>query len=70
MALPEEGIKNIDIICPGFAIDCLETLEEINMANKDIFIKAGGQRYQYIPALNDSGANVQLMLDLISSRGS
>ena len=70
MALPEEGFKNIDIICPGFAIDCLETLEEINMANKDIFIKAGGERYQYIPALNDSDANVQLMLDLITRRGS
>jgi len=70
MALPEEGFKNIDIICPGFAIDCLETLEEINMANKDIFIQAGGQQYQYISALNDSAANVKLMLDLIASRGS
>ncbi|GAW85531.1 ferrochelatase [Bathymodiolus platifrons methanotrophic gill symbiont] len=70
MALPEEGFKSIDIICPGFAIDCLETLEEINMANKDIFIKAGGEKYQYIPALNDSDANVKLMLDLIASRGS
>ena len=70
MVLPEEGFKNIDIICPGFAIDCLETLEEINMANKDIFIKAGGEKYQYIPALNDSDANVELMLDLIASRGS
>jgi len=66
MALPEEGFKSIDIICPGFAIDCLETLEEINMANKEIFIKAGGEQYQYIPALNDSDANVKLMLDLIA----
>ncbi|WP_428354703.1 ferrochelatase [Methyloprofundus sp.] len=70
MALPEEGFKNVDIICPGFAIDCLETLEEINMANKDIFMQAGGERYQYIPALNDSDANVQLMVDLINHRGS
>lgn len=70
MALPGEGIKNIDIICPGFAVDCLETLEEINMANRDIFIKAGGEQYQYVPALNDSDANVQLMLALIDSRGS
>lgn len=70
MALPQEGFKSIDIICPGFVIDCLETLEEINMANKDIFIKAGGQQYQYISALNDSEASVKLMLDLISSRGS
>lgn len=70
MALPGEGFKNIDIICPGFVVDCLETLEEINMANRGIFIKAGGEQYQYIPALNDSEANVQLMLDLIESRGS
>ncbi len=67
MELPKEGIENIDIICPGFAIDCLETLEEINMTNKDIFIAAGGTRYQYIPALNDTDANVKLMLDLISA---
>lgn len=70
MALPQEGIKKIDIICPGFAVDCLETLEEINMTNKDIFIQAGGEQYQYIPALNDSEANVQLMVNLITARGS
>lgn len=65
MALPTEGIKHIDIICPGFTIDCLETLEEINMANKEIFIQAGGEQYHYIAALNDSETSVNLMLDLI-----
>lgn len=70
MALPKEGFKNIDIICPGFAVDCLETLEEINITNRDIFMQAGGKQYQYIPALNDSDANVQLMLDLLENRGS
>jgi len=68
MALPAEGIKKIDIICPGFTIDCLETLEEINMANKEIFIEAGGEQYQYIAALNDSIASVDLMLDLIEHK--
>jgi len=68
MALPEEGFKNIDIICPGFAIDCLETLEEINMTNKEIFLEAGGEQYRYIPCLNDSEANVQLMVDLIENK--
>ncbi|MCK5356041.1 MAG: ferrochelatase, partial [Methyloprofundus sp.] len=68
MALPEEGFKSIDIICPGFTIDCLETLEEINMTNKDIFIQAGGEQYQYIAALNDSEASVKLMLDLIENK--
>ncbi len=67
-ALPAEGFKNIDIICPGFAIDCLETLEEINMTNKDVFMAAGGEQYRYIPCLNDSEANVQLMVDLIENK--
>lgn len=68
MALPAEGFKEIDVICPGFTIDCLETLEEINMANKDIFMQAGGVQYQYIPALNASEASVNLMLDLIENK--
>jgi ferrochelatase len=68
MALPEEGFKNIDIICPGFVIDCLETLEEINMTNKAIFFEAGGEQYRYIPCLNDSDENVQLMVDLIENK--
>lgn len=68
MALPAEGIKNIDIICPGFTIDCLETLEEINMANKQIFLEAGGEQYRYIAALNDSEESVKLMLDLIENK--
>ncbi len=68
MALPAEGIKSVDIICPGFTIDCLETLEEINIANKAIFIEAGGEQYQYIAALNDSAASVELMIDLIENK--
>lgn len=68
MALPAEGFKNIDIICPGFAIDCLETLEEINMANRDIFMTAGGEQYRYIACLNDADSNTQLMLDLIENK--
>jgi len=68
MALPEEGFKNIDIICPGFVIDCLETLEEINMTNKAIFFEAGGEQYRYIACLNDSDENVQLMVDLIENK--
>jgi len=67
-ALPSEGFKTIDIICPGFAVDCLETLEEINMTNKEIFIQAGGEHYHYIPALNDSDTNVNLLIDLIENK--
>ncbi len=64
-ALPAQGLKNIDVICPGFAVDCLETLEEIEMANKAIFLEAGGETYHYIPALNDSDKHVELMIELI-----
>ncbi len=51
-ALARRGVKNLDVICPGFAADCLETLEEIGMENRDAFRAAGGEQYQYIPALN------------------
>ncbi|MDX2505249.1 MAG: ferrochelatase, partial [Gammaproteobacteria bacterium] len=63
--LAQQGIDAVDIICPGFAIDCLETLEEIMVENRDVFLQAGGQQYQYIPALNDSPNNITAMADLI-----
>ncbi|MEO1879136.1 MAG: ferrochelatase [Methylococcales bacterium] len=64
-ALPDQGIKRVDVVCPGFAVDCLETLEEIEMANKDYFMAAGGENYRYIPALNAAKQHVQLMSALI-----
>lgn len=64
-ALPKEGIKNISVICPAFAADCLETLEEITEENKEYFMAAGGESYHYIPALNDSEAHIQMMVDLV-----
>ena len=65
--LPTQGIKSVDIICPGFAVDCLETLDEIARENEEIFIKAGGQRFEYIPALNSSAAQINLMTELIKT---
>lgn len=59
------GIKSVDVISPSFAVDCLETLEEINIQMRQIFIKAGGHRYQYIPALNDKPAHVNVLKALI-----
>ncbi len=64
--LPKEGVKNVDVVCPGFAVDCLETLEETAMENKKIFHEAGGENYRYIPALNDSDSNVEVMLDILN----
>jgi ferrochelatase len=66
--LPGQGIKTVDVVCPGFAVDCLETLEEIAMENKSIFMEAGGTSYRYIPALNDSEAHVNAIVNLLERK--
>jgi len=63
--LPGQGVKAVDVVCPGFAVDCLETLEEIAIANKEIFIAAGGEQYRYIPALNADAEHAKALVDLI-----
>jgi len=60
-----EDIKSVDVISPGFSADCLETLEEINMQNRDFFIQAGGKKFSYIPALNDRPSHIEAILDII-----
>lgn len=64
-ALPKQGVKDIAIICPGFAADCLETLEEIAEENKNYFLQAGGEKYQYIPALNAEDSHIAVLKNLI-----
>ncbi|HSW94024.1 MAG TPA: ferrochelatase [Gammaproteobacteria bacterium] len=64
-ALPKKGITDISVMCPGFAVDCLETLEEIAIRGKEQFFKAGGKNFRYIPALNDCKRHVELLVDLI-----
>lgn len=64
-ALPGQGIKSVDIICPGFSADCLETLEEIDQENREYFIEAGGEEYAYIPCLNDSDSHAELMAEIV-----
>jgi ferrochelatase len=66
--MPSQGIKAVDVICPGFAVDCLETLEEIAMQYKDVFLQAGGQEFNYIPALNASEQHISLLLALIQQQ--
>ncbi|MEA3412570.1 MAG: ferrochelatase [Pseudomonadota bacterium] len=63
--LPGKGIASVDVVCPGFSIDCLETLEEIDMQNREIFLSAGGQRFHYIAALNDSADHVTALGSLV-----
>lgn len=64
-SLPGKGIKEVDIMCPGFSSDCLETLEEIQGENREVFEGAGGKVYHYIPALNDHDSHIDLMADLV-----
>ena len=68
--LPESGTKRVDIISPAFSADCLETLEELSVENRDIFMAAGGEQYQYIPALNDDPGMISLLVDLVQQNSS
>ncbi|MDH5395593.1 MAG: ferrochelatase, partial [Gammaproteobacteria bacterium] len=65
-----EGIKNVQICCPGFSADCLETLEEIKVENRDYFLNAGGEKFDYIPALNDNTDHIGMMGQLIKQHAS
>jgi protoporphyrin/coproporphyrin ferrochelatase len=61
-----EGIEGVQVVCPAFSVDCLETLEEIAQENRDYFLEAGGKSYDYIPALNDRPAHIAMLADLIA----
>jgi ferrochelatase len=63
--LGKRGLSRIDVVCPGFAVDCLETLEEIAMQNADFFIESGGDSLHYIPALNARDDHVGLLAALV-----
>ncbi|ODC01340.1 ferrochelatase [Candidatus Thiodiazotropha endoloripes] len=60
-----EGIKSVQVVCPAFATDCLETLEEIGVENRDYFLQGGGAEYRYIPALNDDPKHIEMFANLI-----
>jgi ferrochelatase len=63
-ALPKQGVKDIQVICPGFSADCLETIEEIGEENREYFMEAGGEKFGYIPCLNDREDHTQALADL------
>lgn len=63
-SLPGKGIKQVQVVCPGFSSDCLETIEEIAMENRDIFIEAGGESFGYIPCLNAQPAHIEALAQL------
>lgn len=68
--LPSQGINSVDIFCPGFSADCLETLEEIVVENKHYFLEAGGKNYCYIPALNANDAHIDALTRIIQNAAS
>jgi protoporphyrin/coproporphyrin ferrochelatase len=66
--MPARGVREVTVVCPGFAVDCLETLEEIDLENRGLFMRSGGERFEYVPALNASAAHAHLLADLIAQR--
>ena len=67
-SLPGKGIQSVQIVCPGFAVDCLETLDEIDRENRDHFLCAGGDRYEYIPCLNSDEEHAEALATVISQK--
>ena len=65
-SLPSKNIKNLLVICPGFASDCVETLEEINIQGREYFLKNGGENFDLIPCLNDNSDHIELFKKLVN----
>ena len=65
--IPKQGKKNILVICPGFASDCVETLEEIAIQGKESFVDAGGENFDLIPCLNDNEDHINLLKNLVDT---
>ncbi|BAZ94959.1 ferrochelatase 2 [Thiohalobacter sp. COW1] len=61
----ETGVERVQVICPGFSADCLETLEEIQMQNKALFLEHGGKRFEYIPALNERTDHIEALTQIV-----
>lgn len=67
--LPKQGVKKLDVFCPGFVSDCLETMEEIAIAGREQFHQAGGEQFHYIPCLNDNPDFLDALADLVCQQG-
>lgn len=64
VALARQGVKRVDVLCPGFTVDCLETLEEISMEVRAAFLGAGGLEFNYLPCLNDQHEWIAALADM------
>lgn len=63
--LASEGITSVDVICPGFSSDCLETLEEVNIEYRKLFLNSGGKSFRYIPCLNDQAMHIEMLSQFV-----
>ena len=64
-SLPKQRVKNLLVICPGFASDCVETIEEINILGRETFLQNGGEKFDLIPCLNDNSDHIELLENLV-----
>jgi protoporphyrin/coproporphyrin ferrochelatase len=64
--LAESGVKRMAVVAPGFSADCLETLEELNVENRHIFIEHGGQDFAYLPCLNDGDEGMRVIQSIVA----
>ncbi|MDC9715607.1 MAG: ferrochelatase [Gammaproteobacteria bacterium] len=67
-SLAQDGVGHVQVICPGFSVDCLETLEEIDEENRGYFMQAGGKTFSYIPALNDRKDHIKALSSIIAKQ--
>ncbi len=65
-ALARDGVRALDVVCPGFSADCLETLEEIDVLNRGIFARHGGERFRFVPCLNARADHLDFLADLVA----
>ena len=65
IGLAKNNTKNVVIMCPGFSSDCIETLEEINLRAKEVFLENGGENFLMVPCLNDSSSHIKLLFNLV-----
>ena len=63
--LPHDGCHSIDVMCPGFSVDCLETLEEVNIGYRELFLESGGKSFNYIPCLNDHPQHIEFLRQVV-----
>lgn len=64
-SMASDGVESVDVICPAFSVDCLETIEEIDIENRELFIAAGGSSFALIPCLNASELHIQMMKSIV-----